>query len=141
MPSKDQIKKIHALKGALGLDDETYRSILSGYGVASSTKLSFARADQLIADLEAKAITAGRWEKRPPRPRKHTRTLADDPQSRKIRALWLELHQAGAVRDPSEKALGAYVKRMTGVAALQWLTAAQACTVIEALKKWQERQP
>ncbi len=64
MPSKVQITKIHTLKSALGLDEETYRAILAGYGVKSSTKLSFAKADQLIADLETKAVAIGRWEKR-----------------------------------------------------------------------------
>jgi len=35
--------------------------------------------------------------------------------------------------------LAAYVKRLTGVEALQWLTTGQAGGVIEALKKWQNR--
>jgi phage gp16-like protein len=64
------------------------------------------------------------------------RPLADDQQSKKIRALWLELHERGKVRDPSEAALAAYVRRQTKVEALQWLDNAQASRVIEALKKW-----
>lgn len=70
---------------------------------------------------------------------KSKRALADDAQSKMIRALWLELHQAGVVRSAEESALAAYIKRMTGVEALQWLSTAQASTVIEALKKWLQR--
>jgi len=70
---------------------------------------------------------------------KPQRKQADDAQSKKIRALWLELYQAGVVRNPDESALAAYVKRQTGVAALQWLSTAQGSTVIEALKQWLQR--
>ncbi|WP_258378583.1 regulatory protein GemA [Pseudomonas aeruginosa] len=40
------------------------------------------------------------------RPNRQSRPLADDSQSRKIRSLWLEMHQQGIVNDPSERALG-----------------------------------
>ena len=56
-----------------------------------------------------------------------------------IRYLWIQLHEVGKVKNSSEDALGAYVKRMTGVAALQWLDVKQASKVIEAMKKWLER--
>jgi phage gp16-like protein len=139
-PSPGQIKKIHALKGALQMDDETYRETLKGYGVKSSTKLSIAKADELLQDLEAKAIGMGNWvSRKPAQAAKTKQALADDPQSKKIRQLWLDLHDAGKVKNPAESALVAYVKRMTSVAALQWLSVKQASTVIEALKKWMER--
>jgi len=140
MPTRNQIIKIHALKGSLKLDDDTYRDILGGYGVKTSTKLTIVKADQLIDDLVKKATAAGVWEKRKPAAKaKATRTLADDDQSRMIRGIWIELHHLGAVRDSSEKALASYVKRMTNVAALQWLDVKQAQLVIEALKKWRKR--
>jgi phage gp16-like protein len=59
--------------------------------------------------------------------------------ARKIRALWIEMGKAGRIEDPSEKALRHFVKRMTGVDALDWLTVAQANVVIESLKKWGAR--
>lgn len=70
---------------------------------------------------------------------KSSRKLAGDPQSTKIRALWLEMHNQGIVRNSSEASLNAYVKRLTGIEALQWLTTEQASGVIEALKRWQKR--
>jgi phage gp16-like protein len=140
MASAAQIKKIHALKGALKLEDEVYRQLLGGFKVKSSTKLSIPKADELIKDLEEKAVALGVWEKRKPaRKAKTTRKLADDDQSKKIRYLWLQLHKVGKVKDPSETALASYVNRMTNVAALQWLSVNQASRVIEAMKKWLER--
>ena len=66
-------------------------------------------------------------------------TLADDGQSRKIRALWLELHAVGHVRNKSESSLLGYVKACTGIDRLEWLSTAQASNVIERLKKWLKR--
>lgn len=74
---------------------------------------------------------------------KNSRALADDAQSKKIRALWLELHAAGGVRDPSERALAHWVagqaKSSKGIEALQWLSSEQASRLIEQLKKWLKR--
>ena len=75
--------------------------------------------------------------------KKPGRALADDAQSKKIRALWLELHAAGKVRDPSERALAHWVagqvKSSHGIEALQWLDSHQASRLIEQLKKWLKR--
>lgn len=67
---------------------------------------------------------------------KPSRTLAQDLESQKIRALWLFLHELGAVKNPSEAALAAYVKRIAGVDALQWINGHQAERLIETMKKW-----
>lgn len=137
MPTPAQVKKIHTLKGALKLDDDTYRAILHGYGVTTSKKLCIQVADTLIADLEDKAVAAGVWEKRD---RERTRRrLGDDPQTIKILGLWSELHKAGKVRSGSAKALSAYVKRMTGKDALRWCNSAEKGRLIENLKAWLER--
>lgn len=56
-----------------------------------------------------------------------------------IRALWLHLSEIDIVHNASEAALGAFVKRMTGVDALQWLSTKQASQVIENLKQWLTR--
>ncbi len=57
-----QIKMIHTLKGALQLDDDTYRAILSGYKVTSSKELTAFTAGKLTEDLTAKATAAGVWK-------------------------------------------------------------------------------
>lgn len=59
---------------------------------------------------------------------------------KKIRALWLELHGIGAVKNPSELALGRFVKRMVGVDYHGWLDIDNAQKVIEHLKQWLLRE-
>ena len=56
-----------------------------------------------------------------------------------IRALWIALARAGALRDSSETALRHFVKRVSGQDALAWLGAADANKVIEALKAMMRR--
>ncbi|GFO67906.1 hypothetical protein GMLC_14850 [Geomonas limicola] len=139
MATPAQIKKIHALKGAMGMEETEYRKLLADppFKVKSSTKLSTPKADELIKDLEEKAVAMGVWEKRKPARRAKTATkLADDEQSKLIRYLWFQLHETGKVKNPAESALLAYVKRMSGVARLEWLEVKKASKVIEAMKKW-----
>lgn len=142
MATPAQIKKIHILKSALKIDDDTYRATLAAYGVKSSKDRAFTigKADELIQDLVEKATAAGVWEKRKPaRKAQAKRRLADDPQSKMIRAYWIQLHQAGKVTDPSEAALCKFVKRMTRKDDLAWLNDRDVTVVKKALKDWLER--
>lgn len=130
----DQKREIALIKIAqkqLGMADDTYRSVLwSVARVKSSTELDFAGRKKVLDHMEACG-----FKRTKPQPRK----LADDPQSKMIRALWLQLHEAGKVRNPSESALAAFAKRQTGRDALQWLNAREASALIEELKKWLAR--
>jgi phage gp16-like protein len=131
-------------KAELGWDDEFYYGIwlpMQGASKKPGTEQYSASTlsnTQLFAALEA-MIKAGFKVKPKSGNHKNSRKLADDAQSKKIRALWLELHEVGKVRDPSEASLGAYVKRQTKVEALQWLSTEQASRVIESLKSWLSR--
>lgn len=130
------IKLIHVARRELRMDDDTYRLMLSGMvgleGATSTADLSVPNLQRVLEQLKQRGFK--------PRPNKvGTRPRANDEQSRKIRSLWLELHDLGAVRDPSEEALANFVKSMTKVSALQWLNVAQASRVIENLKQWQRR--
>lgn len=139
MPQIDQrprlIKLIQIARRDLRLDDDTYRAMIRETTQSEKTSCTTLTAQQLervLAHLKSRGFQI--------KPKTGSRPLADDAQSRKIRSLWLDLHQAGAVRDPSEKALARYIQRVTGgVSALQWLSTAQASTVIETLKKWLAR--
>ena len=142
MATPAQIKKIHILKSALKIDDDTYRSMLGGFGAKSSKDRSFTigKADELIQDLVVKATAAGVWEKRKPaRKAQAKRRLADDPQSKMLRAYWIQLHQAGKVTNPAESALCAFAKRMTRKDDLSWLSDRDVTVVKKALKDWLER--
>lgn len=130
------IKLIHVARRELRMDDETYRLMLAGMkgldGATSSADLSVPNLYRVLEQLKLRGFKVR------PSP-KAKRPLADDLQAKKIRSLWLTLHGCGAVRDSSEAALAAFVHKMTGVQALQWLSPAQASQVIENLKNWHRR--
>ena len=132
---KREITLIHVAKGQLGMDDDTYRAMLWAVAcVKSSAALDWAGRKKVLDHLKSCGFKVTASKTRP-----QSRALADDPQSKKIRELWLVLHEKGKVRDPSEKALGAFCKRQTGRDALQWLNAREASALIEELKKWLAR--
>lgn len=127
-----ELAQIHVAKTQLAMSDDAYRAMLWAVArVKSAADLDWTGRKRVLDHLKhcgfkpAKAAGA--------------RAQARDDQSRKIRALWLDLAQAGAVRDPSEAALASFVRRHTGADALQWLSVAQASRIIEHLKKWRAR--
>lgn len=127
------IRLVHVAKRELQMDDDTYRGILSAkFNKDSAADLSILELESLIKHLKSCGFKVNR--------KKGGRTLATDAQSSKIRALWLALHKAEIVRDSSEQALAAFVKRTAKVDALQWLSSCQAILIIENLKKWCERE-
>lgn len=130
------IKLIHVARRELRMDHDTFRLMLASMtgldGATSSADLSVPNLHRVLEQLKQRGFTV--------RPKKaQQRPKAEDAESRKIRSLWLTLHYLGAVRDPSEEALGKFVLNMTGVAALRWLKGPQASRVIESLKQWQQR--
>lgn len=130
------IKLIHVARRELGMDDDIYRLMLAGMtGLDGATSTAVLSVPNLLRVLEQLKLRG--FKVRPNKAQK--RPLADDVQSKKIRSLWLTLHDLGAVRDPSEEALRRFVLSMTKVEALQWLTTAQASRVIENLKQWLDR--
>ncbi|MHC8342281.1 gp16 family protein [Pseudomonas sp. RT6P73] len=130
------IKLIHVARRELRMDDDTYRLMLAGMkgldGATSTADLSVPNLVKVLEQLKQRGFKV-----RPNSAGK--RPKAKDEQSKKIRSLWLTLHDLGAVRDPSEEALANFVLNMTKVSALQWLNTGQASRVIENLKQWQSR--
>lgn len=128
------IGKIHVARKQLGLSDDSYRAMLTGV----TGKDSCAN----MAENELKAVLK-RFEELGFKPtggkRAGSRKPADSNQAKMIRALWLDLYHLGALRDPTEDALAAFVKRTTKVPALQWLGSGGADDVIKALRGWLER--
>jgi phage gp16-like protein len=126
------IRKCKTLqKRVLVMPDEEYQAMLEErYKVSSTADLNDGQLKNLCAHLDK--LTG-------------QKTSLPDAQAQKIWVLWQELHKAGAVRDPSEAALNAYTQRMTrsgnkpGVASYRWLNRYQASSLIESLKKWQQR--
>jgi phage gp16-like protein len=143
--AQDNRRRLYTLlqvgKQELGWDDEFYRGIwLPMQGATKDKDGRYSASTMDIGQLFRAVEEMKRLGfKVKAKPGAGNRKLADDAQSKMIRALWLELHELGAVRDPSEASLANYVKRQTGVEALQWLNGEQAAKVIEALKFWLKR--
>lgn len=132
------IQVIHVGKSKLSMDDDTYRTILQRIGKKSSAAdLTVPELERVLEHLKRSGFKMRSKKKTPQE--KPSRPLAQDLESKKIRALWLFLHDLGAVKNPSEAALAAYVKRIAGVDALQWINGHQAERLIETMKKWAMR--
>ena len=128
------IQLIHVGKNQLGLDDELYREVLESCTGKSSSKLMaiaqlesvFDRMKQLGFQVESKDKSG-------------VKNLADDAQSKLIRYLWLQLHEAGQVRNSDEKALAKFIENKVGVSALQFLSTKNADMIITHLRQWCKR--
>ena len=128
------IKLIHVAKTKLGLEDDVYRDILeSTTGKTSSKLLTPAqleavldRLKQLGFEVESKNKTG-------------VKNLASDAQSKLIRHLWLQLYDAGQVKNGSELALAKFVENRVHVSALQFLSTESADMVINHLRQWCKR--
>lgn len=129
------LAKIHIAKKELGLDDDTYRAMLIELtGKRSTTQMTDNQLGKVLHHLKKRGF------KPKPTGAAPGRRMADDPESKKIRALWLFLFELGLVKNPAESALAAYVKRQTGVEDLHWAKGDDALKVIETLKKWAMRE-
>ena len=130
------IRLIHVGKRELGLDDEIYRALLMGSVQKDSTSaMSVPELERVLERMKRSGFKVRVKSARPPAQSRPGRPLAQYPEARKVRALWLFLHQLGAVKNPSEEALAAYVKRIAKVDALQWTNGNQTEALIETLKK------
>ncbi|EOC3267878.1 gp16 family protein [Salmonella enterica subsp. enterica serovar Montevideo] len=128
------IQLIHIAKNELSIDTDTYRQmLLSITGITSTSTMNPGQLNKVLAAMKAKGFVV-----KPANKARTTRALADYPQAKKLRALWLEMYAQGIVRDSSEEALRRWVKRETDVDGLQWLESDKASMAIERLKKWQE---
>ena len=122
---------IHVAIKQLGLDDDTYRAMLSNLTGGRIISAGDATADERRTIIEH--LRKVGFKKIPPRP-------ADNAQDRMARALWLDCAKIGAIRDRREKAFLKFVKRITGVDRLEWINAEDANKVIEALKSIKRRK-
>lgn len=135
MPSKANLQKLHIGKKELGLSDDIYRDILREITKKESAKdISDAQAAKVLARYKELG-----WKPKPSKKAKPTRRVATDRKSTMLRALWIELHQAGKVENPSEAALTKFVKNLTGVDDLGWLTNRNVTVCKKALNDWLKR--
>ncbi len=116
-----------------GLDDLAYRDILRIVGKSESlAAMTVPNMELVLAHMKSKGFKV--------RPKAGDRPQTINPDASKVRALWLFLHALGEVRDPSEKALAAYVKRIAKVDDLRWASGDAVTALIETMKKWAMRR-
>ena len=141
-PRAAELAVIHIAKKELGLDDDLYREIVKrvsarfrrgNEGVDSSGAMTARERAALLEELHQLGFRNPNGPRKAPAPGSF--------QEGKIRELWRLLNEAGALKDSSEKALQAFIKRQTMGAQImpRWLTAEQANKVIEGLKSWHAR--
>ena len=130
------IKLIHVarrdLEKAGKMDEPTYRAMLRSAGGADSTTEMGVPA--LLKVLEQAKRSGFQVRSKPGDRRQNT-----SHEARKVRALWLFLHELGVVKDPSEAALAKYVKRIAQVDDMHWADGRAMERLIETLKKWAMR--
>lgn len=136
------LAKIHIAKKELGLDDETYRDVLERMtGQRTAQGLSDAKAGAVIDEFirlgfKPRVVSGGNKNPR----QKSARPVADSPEARKCRALWISLWQLGAIRNRSEQALEEFAKRQLKVDVFAWADPQQVYKLTEALKSIAERK-
>ncbi|HEU4958989.1 MAG TPA: regulatory protein GemA [Sphingomonas sp.] len=119
------VRAIRAACNRLGLDDDARRDIhLALTGKRSTTQMTFAELGQVLDRLNKD------WKG----PSGHRAHIG------KIRALWWTLYWLGAVAEPNDHAIDAFVRRQTGVSALSFLDHRSASAVVEGLKSWAARE-
>lgn len=129
-----QLARIHIAKKELGLDDDDYRAVLMrAAGKASSKDMTVAERNRVLDEMRRLG-----W--RPGASRTGRRRL-EGKYAAKLQALWISGWHLGIVRDRSDEALIAFVKRQTGIAHPRFLHHDDdARKVVEALKGWLERE-
>lgn len=119
----------HVRAKRLGWDEDTRRAWLKREtGHESAAELS---NEQLAAALDAMKAAVM------PRPRHPERPV--EPQIAMLRSLWIEAHLNGLTKSAGDRALIRFIRRTTGVDAVEWLTAVDANKAIEGLKAMLKR--
>ncbi len=139
MTGRAALVKVQIARRDLGLDEDTYRAMLSRItGRASASDCTDAQLGAVLDELKAKGwkpkVVKGGRIARLGKP-----ATAGQPVAKKARAMWISLHQLGVVRDPSEAALEAFACRQLGIERMRWMVASDGYAVIEALKAMAER--
>lgn len=142
------IAKVHIAKSQLGLSNDDYRAIVFTYcspvPIEQASKEDIALASASNATDEQLVRIVKHFEQRgfkstakavPGR----KSPAADFPAAKKARALWISLHQLGAVRNPSEVALEAFAKRQLRTEYWRWSDQSMSYSLIEALKAMAKR--
>jgi hypothetical protein len=131
------VKRIKALQRAAGVDEESYRAMLAGYGVESCRGLDFRQAMEVVAALRR---FAGQ-DRRPGGSRRyddlgHRAGMATPKQLRMLEAMWMEVTRQ-TTRTAARSALGSFLLHRWQVTGLEMLRRDQVSAVRRALSEMQ----
>lgn len=134
-----KIRMIQVARRQLQMDEDTYRAAiaLAVPGKSSCSDCTVGQLDKVIDHLKKKGFKPAKPAKAQ-RAKPERRPLDTSSEASKARAVWLLLAEMGVVRDASEGALAAYVRRQAGVDDLRWVR--DMAPIIEGLKGWAARK-
>ncbi|SSY80123.1 regulatory protein GemA [Alysiella crassa] len=128
------IRLIHIGKNEIKMPESEYRTLIANVsqGKTSSKLLNMAQLETVLRHMKAQgfqvAVTTTNGQ---------VSQQDQSAQQRKIRSLWLELHEMGVVRSPAESALNAYCVKYGGE---NWQNDVITMRdLIERLKRWKAR--
>ena len=129
---------IHAAKKQLALSDDSYRGLIGRFSRGrseSSADLTAAERREVIEYFRSIGFA------KVGKPKSAADRRADyRPQASKIKALWHSLYQLGHVRNESQEACDAFVRRHTGIETMRWNHPEHLELAIECLKRWAARK-
>ncbi|EER46139.1 E16 protein [Actinobacillus minor NM305] len=144
------IQLIHIAKSQLNIDDFSYREILKRLtNKTSSTKCTVVELHKVLHELQGKGAKVKWFAKRGEKPTAYSPATGEvkvkSEIAHKIRAVWIQMGKHGFLRDASEKALNAYMRKVMnqGKTVLTLNVGAlkgdEASRFLEILKKWHKR--
>ncbi|CAM3168875.1 gp16 family protein [Moritella viscosa] len=145
MSNRNQlIKLIHVAKRKLALEDDVYRLILTREtNKQSCSHMSIGELESvLLAMKQAGFKPLSNGHKTAVKKRLSPQSgQAKHGQIDKIRAIWITMYQHDIVKDRSETALDAYVRRVTSnqIDHVGWCDSRRASQILESLKRWHRR--
>lgn len=129
-----QIRKIHALKNVLGLEDDLYKDMLFSFGVCTSKDLTNTEANVFASILEEKAVKQNLWVKKPQKYEDlYREDMATPAQLRLIEGLWQEISYSDDEKI-KRTSLRKIIKSKLKVDDIMFLTKDQANKAINLIK-------
>ncbi len=134
-----QRQELGFIRKLAGIDEDTYREILSSYGVESSKDLTKAEIEELINSLRDKAKEIGTFK--PKKSFIHCKynnlagreKMASPAQLRKIEAMWFRISRQKTDEERA-KALKIMIKKITGKDGMSFLTAVDVRKIIKTFE-------
>lgn len=139
-----QLKLIHMAKRDLALSDDDYRALvrrLTGGRTDSSGQMTDPERRRLLHHFRVTCAWAPKQKKgRKYSPASSHKAPEEKTQADKIRAMWIAMGKAGAIRQPTERALAKFCFRLTKKHSPDWLNHREAVIVIKALDAWAKQE-